>query len=1443
MTKLCMPNTVPSPVDRVACSSTNPFPGPSNAGWKKLTVLVDRTVSRWQDNRWVLEGEKLSDFRSARAYVLLGEAGTGKSTAFEEEKRNDRNAVEVTARRFIRRRLEVHPEWRDATLLIDGFDEVRAGGGDLREPLDSLMCRLEKLGNPRFRLSCREDSWLGRNDLRELSSVAGGEIHLLRLDPLSEQDAHRILAAAGVSDPDRFYWNAKDRGLEAFLQNPLLLDILVKANDSDTWPEGRLATFERACETLAKETNQEHLDAWDGHPFAVEEVVLAAGRLCSILLLCGNSGWSRRGPGDDEYPPLSEAGEGQPLLKFALDTKLFEGDAETGRRPRHRQIAEFLAAGYLDHAIRDRGLPATRVLAWMRGMDGIVMPDLRGVSVWLAGKNPEFRRPVIESDPVGVAFHGDAERFSREDIVLLFSGLEAQLKHQLLTQQWESASSASLGALVAGPGREILYDMLRAPDRSDVRHHLVERLLRGLGEATLRSARSGVLGSEDARRGVHTVLAATVRDPSWRSSVRNRALIELIWVLEDLAEGPSILLGLLRDLAEGEVLEDEGGTLGLRLLDHLYPQHIGAERIWDYVDQLWTAAPPTKKSWDGDKRGWARRLVNRSAPGDVRILLETLVRNSQRLNKVLVQNDAEYFAERLLTRSLQLFGEETEPAHLYEWFELVQAANDRPGLVLAHCEGVTRKLQEAPCKVFDWIYDWLRSHRDIQLALVLEGLKRNASHPRDRALDPTIGVKFLGDKAPTGFRRWCLEKAVALAKTDRASAIELAFWSVTEREDWGPPLNEEEVLAAVQGTPLLLEWHEQRAAEASRHRESPQSLQGRERREAYVSSIREQLSAVEAGQEPPEILHELGRVYLDGFEAGGINRARTSLGLHLGGDNDLREAAFRGFRNLVERTDLPALDETAVLHAGSGSPPFGAAFRAGLMEKEGTRVEQFAPRDEEALGRALALYLLSGLHTRPHPIPVSFTHPEVVHLRHPTQPRPKWYLHALENHPQTVADAFVAVTRARVRRKEAPDQHLYDLPWEPEYLGVGPLAVPKMLAPFPIRCTKAQVVSLRLLLWAALKYMPPEDLRELVMQRLGRKGMDHAQRGTWLGAGLFVDREACLPRVVEFVSDGTEARCRYLLEFLVPYLDPLPNQQWPTVDLSTLIKAMGTKLSSPSDAGGFVLDWKLRPLLDVWVGTLAERVDQEGVAALVGLAEDPALENWRGVLCGARDQQATRCRISVYKAPTIPEFREGLRGGPPIGPADLAALVSDKLADLAHRIRNGNTDAWQQYWHTDASDPKGRKITEPKAEEPCRDALLSDLQILLEPHEVDAQPEGHHAEDARSDIIAVHGVHAVVVEVKKTDSRDLWSAITDQLIARYVRDPRSGGYGIFLVLWFGGDHLKRSSPAEARPQSPEELGRMLEGFLTHEQRRTITVIVVDVSAPAGRVDPANTGGP
>ena len=90
------------------------------------------------------------------------------------------------------------------------------------------------------------------------------------------------------------------------------------------------------------------------------------------------------------------------------------------------------------------------------------------------------------------------------------------------------------------------------------------------------------------------------------------------------------------------------------------------------------------------------------------------------------------------------------------------------------------------------------------------------------------------------------------------------------------------------------------------------------------------------------------------------------------------------------------------------------------------------------------------------------------------------------------------------------------------------------------------------------------------------------------------------------------------------------------------------------------------------------------------------------------------------------------------------------------------------------------------------------------------------------------------MEVKKTDSKELWSAVKEQLIAKYTRDPRSGGYGIYLVLWFRTDHLSRAPPEGARPESPGDVRDRFIGLLPRETRRTITVLVVDVSAPTGR---------
>ena len=254
-------------------------------------------------------------------------------------------------------------------------------------------------------------------------------------------------------------------------------------------------------------------------------------------------------------------------------------------------------------------------------------------------------------------------------------------------------------------------------------------------------------------------------------------------------------------------------------------------------------------------------------------------------------------------------------------------------------------------------------------------------------------------------------------------------------------------------------------------------------------------------------------------------------------------------------------------------------------------------------------------------------------------------------------------------------------------------------------------------------------------------------------------------------------------------------------------------------------------------------MDENSISALSNLAADPSLERRRPRLLQEVASQARKRRLIAYQAPSVSSVRKALAGGPPAGPADLAALVADKNRELAARIRDGRTDIWQQFWHTEASDGRRTKVVGPKSENDCRKVLLSHLGPLLQPYRVMLEPEGSHAEEKRSDIVAIHALHAIPIEIKKAGSRDLWTAIEHQLIPRYIRDPRCGGYGVFLVFWHGQRRPLRSPHSGRRPNSAQELRKELEKTLSAQLRRTIAIIVVDVSAPQGWKKPQSGSRP
>lgn len=1346
------------------------------------TVTLLNKVGEWSPSR------RLANFRADPAYVLLGDPGSGKTTTLRDEA--DRTGGHfVTARRFLRGKVDRHPEWQGTTLFIDGLDEVRAGGGDPRSPLDGLLKKLERLGNPRVRISCRVADWLGRNDEREVASLAGYEdLKLLRLNPLREDDVHKILSRHQIHDADDFLRRARDHGLDDLLRNPLCLELIAKVVvKGKEWPRSRLEMFTQACRKLAREHNDEHCAAQRSLPaLGIEEVMTAAGQLSALLLLSGKGSFSQDPVEDEDCVVLEDIRDADiGASRRVLTTKLF-ASKDQRLAPVHRHIGEFLAARYLSRKIKE-GVPANRVLALMTGHDGVVVFDLRGLSAWLAALNPKARQRLIATDPIGMVLYGDVKSFAQDEKERLLDKLEEQ-PGRLDPWFWPSLTCRSL---VSTKTVETLRRFTTEPDRSDGRQRVTYLLIRGMAEAE------------------HSLSVAelcdVVRDDSWWLTVRKAGLRTAL-IRAKGRDSSGSLKALLNEIRDGCVL-DSDNTLGGMLLQAFYPADVTPEQLWDYF-------PRTVSSEVSGASGyWYQRTMQKADDDDLPALLDGWSKLSVQ-RKDYVHNYLGLGREvvKLLVRGLEAHGNKTEVSKLYDW---IRSAFDLDG-------------EQRP-QGWEAVHAWLAEHFDLGFELLLEGIHRHSrtgySHWRAWQLRKT----FFGYAEPPSFASWCLDQAVAMVESNEDAALGLLQWSVEHHSKSALDSWLTEARHRVQSIPLLAQHLERLVAPVEpsplekrdrREQESYTEKKQREREE-YLAYVRKHAEDLALGTCAPKLLHHLGRVYLDtghGDQEDPGQRLRQDL------DRvpDLVASALSGLGRTLKRPDLPDLSRIISLNKDNQMSLLAYPVLAGLMEMDRQRANVLRGLDDAGILGSLGFYYTTPLYL---------------------EDVPPWYLAFVESRPELVAEALVKVYRSFIRRRRDNTSHLYVMVGDKRFRKVARIAVPQLLQAFPTRCTKPQISTLHVLLHAALRHTPHADLASRVRRKLAARNMDVAQRALWLGAGLIVSPKDCVPQVVDFLDSGREARGRHVVGFLAPDDVPPPSGKWTELNprqLAMLVRALGGRyqrdawvpkvgagvrmMSAEQDAG-----MKVSGLVPDWVNRLAENADPAAGEALASLIRDPALETWTPVLSAARDRQAVVQRSATFRFPDFRAIREALRDGRPANAADLAALLVDRLEQLARQIRDGNTNDWRQYWDGAGRGSGSNKIQpKPRYENDCRDTLLSDLKSLL-PEGVDAQPEGHYAEEKRADIRVFYGRHAIPVEIKKNSSSDLWSAINDQLVAKYVRDPESGGYGIYLVLWFGKDHIKTSPPAGRRPKTPKEMHRRLEAPLSPQQRRKIKVLVVDVS--------------
>ena len=1317
----------------------------------------------------------LEEFRDRPAYVLVGDPGAGKTTSFEMECEalgEQAYCPPITADEFLSYDVStLPPEWRKKTLFIDGLDEVRTGARGASE-FREIRKLLRALGKPSFRLSCREADWLGENDRGHLKSVSpDSQVMVLRLNPLTDADIARILdARQDIPNAEAFIEEAEERRVEGLLPNPQTLKMLADVvGGGGGWPQSRMQTFEMACRQMVREHNEERIAAQEaGSPPAPGQLLDAAGRLCALQLISGLAGYTLRGEPEEGYPAPDQCDpDNLEALRSALFTKLFKGAASSNSlAPIHRHVAEFLGGRYLAGVIQD-GLPARRVVSMITGEDGVVVTEMRGLSAWLAAHSRKARTDLIERDPIGVGLYGDIGEFALDEKQALLGSL--QREGERLGPLWQSA--AAFGALAAPEMEPDLREVLEDSDRDKDHQAFTNFVLRVLEEG-------------EALPGLSGILLKIVRDHTRWPRVNTSALNAFFHNCPDSEHRTGELRGLLAEIQSDFPSDPDDELLGI-LLAKLYPRDLPPSEVWDFYGR-------GKPNFFGSYYYfWEIDLVQNSSNEQVAELLDHL---TKRLPEPV--SSPEVFPVYLLARGLKAHGDQLDPAHLYKWLDV----GCRKKAIGGNATGAFAFPRRD--ESINQIRSWLEKRPEVQKAVILEGVTRR---PGEFNLAAFRHQHLHLSSPPPDFGLWCLEQAVSMADERPLAADHLLEWAFqAHRDHVGDAGLSLEVLQEQARKSVKLKEHLDRLLSSPSNFEQ-QRLEYQEKRrreqeekqQQWIDCVRSNKVALLENQAAPHLLCNMADWYFAGQEA---------IEERLRGDRDLIDAVLQGLRGAIDREDLPDLEEILLIREQNELHFLGPPFLAGVAEADKTTdVSQW---DDDRLRKAIAFHYSSDISNR----------------------EPQWYRRLLIKRPEIVADVQVqfAVSGFRCGRERIDKAGA--LARDPDYAQVARHASLPLLRAFPTRCRLTQMESLEHLLKAAIQHADRTALQGLIDTKLSRRSMNDAQRVYWLAAGVIVSPGGYDDLLREF-AEGREGRIQHLGAFFSSYgsvRSGADELQSPALEL--VVRLVGSTVGPDeqwSEKGGYITPaMEASRLVGDLIQRLAASPAKDASTALTDLLADPALSRWRGVLSRAQDEQRVIRRDARYHHPDIEQVRQTLNGGTPANAADLAALLMDRLKELALQIRTGNTDDWRQYWN----EPHGQFPT-PKHEDRCRDMLLSDLRHRLLPQGVDAQSEGQYAHDNRADIRVSCRDFQVPVEVKKNMHRDLWSAMRNQLIPKYTTDPETGGYGIYLVFWFGKEHTQ--SPSGGRPAEPEELCERLaaDANLSPVEARKISICVVDVSRP------------
>ena len=355
--------------------------------------------------------------------ILLGEPGTGKSTAIKDQYNNIQDNINKAGGKSLSFDLRAYQT--DIMLVKsifenDEFIEWKNGSDNLHLFLDSLdecllrISSISALLNERLQhypvdrlnliIACRTADWPSSLEKNLINIWGNNSVKIFELAPLRQIDVYEAAKAHGL-DPDQFIQEVENKEVVPLAIKPItvefLLNIFKRKND---FPSTQVELYEEGCRILCEDDEERRETGLIGN-LSTAQRITAASRIAAITMICNKYAiWTAIDRGDvpESDVTIRDICGGKENVggtNFEIDesainevlkaTGLFSYRGNNRLGWSHQTYAEFLAARYLVQCKMEEK-QITGLIAHTEDPDSMLVPQLYQTASWIANMNPNI---------------------------------------------------------------------------------------------------------------------------------------------------------------------------------------------------------------------------------------------------------------------------------------------------------------------------------------------------------------------------------------------------------------------------------------------------------------------------------------------------------------------------------------------------------------------------------------------------------------------------------------------------------------------------------------------------------------------------------------------------------------------------------------------------------------------------------------------------------------------------------------------------------------------------------------------------------------------------------------------------------------------------------------------------------------------------------------------